>query len=62
MLGSNVALPAIFLCISSKLELLGSSRTFSTDGKAFQNRRLLDLFLCYVLPVIYVGLRESNTY
>ena len=58
MLGCNVALPAAFLCISRRLELLGSSRTFSMDTKAIRNRRLLELFLCYVVPVIYVGLRE----
>lgn len=60
MLGSNVALPAICLCISRHLELLGSSRSFMIDNKAARNRRLLELFLCYVVPVIYVGLRSYS--
>ena len=60
MLGCNIALPAAFLCVSRKLELLGSSRTFSMDSKTVWNRRLLELFLCYVVPVIYVALRTSS--
>ncbi|KAF9555100.1 STE3-domain-containing protein [Agrocybe pediades] len=56
LLGVNVALPAAILCIARELELVTSYRKISTDQIVIRNRMILELVLCYVVPVIYMSL------
>ncbi|CAA7263992.1 unnamed protein product [Cyclocybe aegerita] len=56
MLGANIALPGAFLCISRHLELVSSSRMISLDKKVIRNRTILDLTLCYAIPILYMSL------
>nr|AVI69651.1 pheromone receptor [Cyclocybe aegerita] len=56
MLGANIALPGAFLCISRQLELVSSTRTISLDKKVIRNRTILDLTLCYAIPILYMSL------
>ncbi|TFK32934.1 pheromone A receptor-domain-containing protein [Crucibulum laeve] len=56
LLGANMALPGACLCISRHLELISSTRTFSSEPRAVRNRMFIDLFLCYILPIIYMFL------
>ncbi|KAJ3502538.1 hypothetical protein NLJ89_g8842 [Agrocybe chaxingu] len=56
MLGANIALPGAFLCISRQLELVSSSRTISLDKKVIRNRTILDLTICYAIPILYMSL------
>lgn len=61
LLGSNVGLPATFICIARKLEFVSSQREPPPDG---QNKRVqiaIDVALCIVLPIIYILLRESSS-
>ncbi|KAF4623146.1 hypothetical protein D9613_002290 [Agrocybe pediades] len=56
LLGVNVALPAAILCIARELELVTSYRKISTDQIVIRNRMILELVLCYVVPVTYMSL------
>ena len=57
-LGANIALPGALVCISRQLELVSSSRTIHSDPRVVRNRTILELFLCYVVPMMYMSLRE----
>ncbi|KDR78090.1 hypothetical protein GALMADRAFT_64716 [Galerina marginata CBS 339.88] len=58
LLGANIALPGALLSITLRLELVSSSRTLFTDKKVTRNRTILELVLCYVVPLLYMSLRE----
>jgi hypothetical protein len=58
MLGANIALPGAFLCIAIELRLMSSTKVISIDPRVLRNRRILEVFLCYVLPVIFMLSRE----
>lgn len=60
MLGANVALPAAFLCVSRQLELLSSTRTIPCHPTVVRNWLIFDVFMCYLLPIIYILLRKFN--
>lgn len=57
MLGTNLAVPAALLCIARQLEHLSSTRTLSSHPTVVRNHLILDIFMCYVLPIIYILLR-----
>lgn len=57
MLGANLALPAALLCISRQLELLSSTRTIPFHPTVLRNWLIFDIFMCYLLPIIYILLR-----
>jgi Pheromone A receptor len=57
MLGVNLALPAALLCVSRQLELLSSMRPIPSHPTVVRNQLILDIFFCYLLPVIYILLR-----
>lgn len=59
MLGANLALPAAFSCISQQLELLSSMRTIPTHPTIVRNRLIFEIFMCYLLPILYILLRMS---
>ena len=58
MLGANIALPGALVCISRQLELVSSSKTIPSDPRVIRNRTILEFLLCYVVPIIYMSLRE----
>ncbi|KJA26524.1 hypothetical protein HYPSUDRAFT_132784 [Hypholoma sublateritium FD-334 SS-4] len=58
MLGTAIALPGAFLCIAMELRLMASDRKLSTNPIVVRNRKLLEVFLCYILPVLYMASRE----
>ena len=60
MLGANLALPAAFLCVSRQLELLSSTRTIPFRPTVVRNWLMFDIFMCYLLPIIYILLRAFN--
>ena len=60
MLGANLALPAAFLCIFRQLELLSSTRTIPCHPKVVRNWLIFDIFMCYLLPILYILLRTFN--
>jgi len=60
MLGANIALPGAFLCISRQLELVSSPRKISLEKNAIRNRTILELVLCYLLPIIYMSSRTLS--
>jgi pheromone a factor receptor len=60
MLGANIALPAAFLCVSRQLELLSSTRTIPFHPTVVRNWLIFDIFMCYLLPIIYILLRTFN--
>ena len=60
MLGANLALPAAFLCVSRQLELLSSRRTIPCHPTVVRNWLIFDIFMCYLLPIIYILLRTFN--
>ena len=62
MLGANLALPAAFLCISRQLELLSSTRTIPCHPTVIRNWLIFDIFMCYLLPIIYILLRKYNLF
>ncbi|KAF8809928.1 STE3-like pheromone receptor [Phlegmacium glaucopus] len=57
MLGANLALPAAFFCVSLQLELLSSMRTISSHPTVVRNRLMSEIFMCYLLPILYMLLR-----
>jgi len=62
MLGAHIALPGALVCISRKLELVSSSRTIHSHPRVVRNRKILELLLCYVVPVMYMALRECQSH
>jgi hypothetical protein len=60
MLGANIALPGALVCISRQLELISSSKTIPSDSRVIRNRTILEFLLCYVVPIIYMLLRECR--
>ena len=60
MLGANLALPAAFLCVLRQLELLSSTRTIPFHPTVVRNWLIFDIFMCYLLPIIYILLRTFN--
>lgn len=60
MLGANIALPGALVCISSQLELVSSSKMIPSDPRVIRNRTILEFLLCYVVPMIYMSLRECR--
>lgn len=58
MLGTAIALPGAFLCIAMELRLMASDRKISTNPVVIRNRKLLEVFLCYILPALYMASRE----
>ncbi|KAF8963271.1 pheromone A receptor-domain-containing protein [Flammula alnicola] len=55
MLGANIALPGALLCIAIQLQLVSSSKKISTNPTVLRNRTILELFLCYIIPLIYMS-------
>ena len=60
MLGANIALPGALVCISRQLELVSSSKKIHLDPIVKRNRTILEFILCYVVPMIYMSLRECR--
>ena len=60
MLGANLALPAAFLCISRQLELLSSTRSIPCHPTVVRNWLIFDIFMCYLLPILYMLLRTFS--
>ena len=60
MLGANIALPGALVCISRQLELVSSSKTIPLDPRVIRNRTILEFLLCYVVPMIYMAMRECR--
>ena len=60
MLGTAIALPGAFLCIAMELRLMASDRKLSANPIVIRNRKLLEVFLCYILPVLYMASRECR--
>lgn len=58
MLGTTIALPGALLCIAMELRLVASERKLSTSPIVLRNRKILELVLCYIIPVIYMASRE----
>ncbi|KAF9522499.1 STE3-like pheromone receptor [Crepidotus variabilis] len=58
MLGANIALPGAFLCIARDLEHASSSRPYVFPKSTIRNQTILELVLCYVIPLIYMLLRK----
>uniref|UniRef100_A0A8H7XK66 Pheromone receptor n=1 Tax=Psilocybe cubensis TaxID=181762 RepID=A0A8H7XK66_PSICU len=54
LLGIKVALPGALVCIACQLELSSSQRTILKDRRVLRNRMIFELFLCYVLPTLYM--------
>ncbi|KAF9477445.1 hypothetical protein BDN70DRAFT_110899 [Pholiota conissans] len=55
MLGANIALPGAFLCIAIDLREKSRMKTpISTNPIVLRNRKILEVFLCYILPVIFM--------
>ncbi|PPQ96632.1 hypothetical protein CVT26_010672 [Gymnopilus dilepis] len=54
MLGTDVAIPGAFLCSAMRLELVSSSRAMASNPKVLRNRTILEIMICYFLPVIYM--------
>lgn len=59
LLGAAVAIPGACVCIARHLELVSSSRKFSADQHSTRLRTLVDLSLCYILPLFYICFRKS---
>ncbi|KAJ7588554.1 pheromone A receptor-domain-containing protein [Mycena floridula] len=56
LLVANLALPASCLAISLDLERLSSKRTIVDNPRIAKARMLLDIMLCYILPILYMSL------
>ena len=60
VLATNIAVSGACLCIAHHLELVSSSRNLPDTPKAFRNRRLSYLIICYLIPLLYMALRTFN--
>ncbi|KAJ7145520.1 pheromone A receptor-domain-containing protein [Mycena epipterygia] len=56
LLGATIALPGVCLCSARYLELLSSSRKIYPNTYSQRLHTLLDVALCYVLPLLYMTL------
>lgn len=55
-IGSNVALPAACFCLSMHLERVASVRMARITYEDKRRRMLVDLALCFGVPIVYMGL------
>jgi len=59
LLGAMVALPACFLCISRRLEVITSPRGCERrQSKTYETT--FEAATCFLLPCLYMGLRASH--
>ncbi|KAJ7636803.1 pheromone A receptor-domain-containing protein [Roridomyces roridus] len=56
LLGINVALPGVCVCSARYIELLSSTRKLYPNTYSKRLHVLLDVALCYVLPLLYMTL------
>ncbi|KAF9007130.1 GPCR fungal pheromone mating factor [Cyathus striatus] len=49
-----IALPAACICMSRELESKSSQRIISKDIRSVRIRALIDILICYVLPMLYL--------
>ncbi|KAJ6542963.1 GPCR fungal pheromone mating factor, partial [Mycena capillaripes] len=56
LVGATIALPGVCLCSARYLELLSSSRKIYPNTYSKRIHTLLDVALCYVLPLLYMTL------
>ncbi|KAJ6600324.1 pheromone A receptor-domain-containing protein [Mycena vulgaris] len=56
MLGVTIALPGVCVCSARYLELLSSTRKIYPNTYSKRLHTLLDVALCYVLPLLYMTL------
>lgn len=61
LLGAMVAIPGACVAISRRLELLSSKRPLLADRRSRRNRLIVDVLLCYLIPIIYMALRMSGS-
>lgn len=59
LLGSTVAIGAACLCSSRHLEFVSSTRNVPSGTHFKRNRKIIDIALCYIPPIVYIALRES---
>jgi pheromone a factor receptor len=59
LLGAMVAVPACFLCIARRLEVITTFRgSEPRQAKTFE--AVFEAATCFLLPALYMGLRESH--
>ncbi|KAJ6617172.1 pheromone A receptor-domain-containing protein [Mycena sp. CBHHK59/15] len=56
LVGATVALPGVCLCSARYLELLSSNRKIYPNTYSKRIHTLIDVALCYVLPLLYMTL------
>ncbi|KAI0651378.1 pheromone A receptor-domain-containing protein [Trametes meyenii] len=56
LIGANLALPAACMCICIHLEQVASVRQALTTRSQKRRRQIMEAVLCYVVPVIWMGL------
>ncbi len=57
LVGTTAALPGVCLCSARYLELLSSTRKIYPNTYSKRIHALVDVALCYVLPLLYMILR-----
>jgi hypothetical protein len=60
LLGAMAALPACFLCIARRLEAMTSFRNVEQKNQTKSREAAFESVTCFLLPVLYLGLRESH--
>ncbi|KZS89288.1 fungal pheromone STE3G-protein-coupled receptor [Sistotremastrum niveocremeum HHB9708] len=56
LLGETIALPAAAVCICSYLAAVSDVRTASATLEQRRRRKLFEVFMCYILPMIWMAL------
>lgn len=59
LLGASVGLPCALVCAAWQLENLASSRDISSDSRVQGRRKLIEMAICYIPPLIFISLRMS---
>ena len=59
VIGANMALPAACFCLAMRLEGIAAVRHAKSSHSDKRRRLLVDVAICFIIPCIYMALRES---
>ena len=62
MIGASHAIPAAAMCVCKHLELVASGRVVRLTHDEQRQRKFLELFMCFGLPIILMALRAFLFY